>query len=80
MIPDEVIPANVKSPAIIPFMYNEGFYKDSQYAICLSYSSKYIFKVYISFLHSSKYVFKVYLRSLWSVIKEHEKAIFKGLL
>ena len=33
MIPDEVIPANVKSAAIIPFMYNEGFYKDSQYAM-----------------------------------------------
>ena len=80
MLPDKVIPANVKWAANIRFMYNKAFYTDSQYAICLSYSSKYTFKVYIGFLHSSKYVFKVYSRSLWSVIKEHEKAIFKGLL
>ena len=80
MIPDQVIPANIKLAAIIRVMSNEAFYTDLHNAICLSYSSKYIFKVYIWFWHSSKYVFKGFSKRLWSVIKEHKKAIFKGLL
>ena len=80
MIPDQVIPPNVKSAEIIRFISNETFCTGLKYAICLSYSSKHIFQVYICFWHSSNYVFNGFSKRLWSVIKEHEKAMFKGLL
>ena len=61
MLPDEVIPANVKLAATIRFMYNKVFYTDSQYAICLHQStfSKFILAFCIHQSTFSKFIREV---------------------